>query len=352
MARSEHANPVQFHGVWEADKQAGPLEGTERHPQGRLFAPVGAYRGDPFKLTPENWLGHSATPAHSDTIAWHSSESSALPRYDSPESRQIESEYGSAWDDDDEDEEREDFSEDTKERPMAEYGSAIGLHLGNIKAATARDDSRPFVHPARIPEATMEGPKEGASFRTERRHGQLVAGPEQSSAMDYSKPGHEEGVRDTRWSDEAANYAERATDLVEEGKTLPYRNEVEAAGSTSFRTKPDTVRTWSEDVMNARSPRTGAPAGSGTEVDWQDEHAFRNEPHPSLVHLAQQGYNPVVQPAKEKPKDVGYLQPQLLAPEGHEAFTANMTRNMTRTEHFHAGRTATLQKAKDEDYDW
>ena len=95
--------------------------------------------------------------------------------------------------------------------------------------------------------------------------------------------------------------ASKATDLVESGKTLAYRNDVEAKGSTSYRTLPETTRTWSEDVMQARNPLNGRPASE--KYGWSgDEHAFRNKPHPGLVHLAEQGYDPRLDPKQDMQK--------------------------------------------------
>lgn len=270
------------------------LPGTAKHPQGRLFAPVGDYRGDPWKLAPENWIGGGDTPAHSDITAWHSTEHASLPRYDQPQGVDPDHYDGPDWDNanDEDNPDYHDYSVDSKDRPIAEHGSAIGMHFGSLRAAIDRAKSgsieeRSYVHPVRIPQRTLVDPPQG-SFRTPRPGGSFAGGWYRAN-----KPGPD-GEWST-WSDTAANHAERGTDMVEAGKTIPYENEAEDKGSISYRTLPETTRTWAEDVLNARAPGSGRPAGAGTpDVDWNDEHAVRNVPHPALVHLAERGYNPVV----------------------------------------------------------
>lgn len=334
MAASDHLNQVQHK----------ELPGTAKNPQGRLFAPTGMYTGDPWRLAPENWMKQSATPAHSDPIAWHSSHSSALPRYDDPGSRAMEPDMDY---DDYEDEERDDFSVDTKDRPMAEYGSAIGMHLGSLEAAVdrAKTDVRNYSHPARIPSETIKEAPSG-NFFTQRRHANVSGSLRSERTILNAETG--ERTLDKRWSDPAANYAERATDLVEKGHTLPYRNDVEGQGSTSYRTLPETVRTWSEDVLNATSPRTETPAGVGhSDVQWQDPHAFRNEPHPAMVEAAKAGYNPV---ALTHDKDVAYESRQ--SPLFGDDLSTYVQQNQSRRDAFHAGRITHLRKPVEERYDY
>jgi hypothetical protein len=281
---SHQFNPIR-NRVYEQETST-PLPGTGKHPQGRLFNPTGAYRGDPWKLHPENWMAQGGTapynqvPSRGDIISWHASESSQLPRYDDPHSRQVSEDFGQSDDysqqlsDDDFDDFNDytDYSVDEQERPMADYGSAIGMHFGSILAAKERA-GRAFVHPVRIPRETLEEPPPG-SFSTDRPGG--AYGGQYRSQHKIRNYETGEVSEDVRWTDRAANYAERATDLVEQGKTIAYRNDVEAAGSTSYRALPETVRTWSEDVLEA-------PTGS-FDV---------GRPHPGLTHLAKQGYNPV-----------------------------------------------------------
>lgn len=354
MADGEHL-ASQTRNIWLADKSR-PYEGTEKHPQGRLFAPTGGYTGDPWKLAPENWLGQSDTPAHDDIVSWHSSEESTLPRSDEYEHRQHEPGYGTGpdWgDDDDEEEYGDDFSVDAKDRPMGEYGSVVGMHFGNIKAATDRSP-RPYVHPARIPNETLADPPRG-TFMTERAGGSISGGPFRSD-REIVNAETGERTKDTRWTDSAANYSLKGTDAVEEGKTLAYRNDVEAQGSTSYRTLPETARTWSEDVMQARNPLNGRPASE--KYGWTgDEHAFRNKPHPALVHLAEKGYDPVVL-RSDKPSSglttpvqlsFGDLtQPDGTPSEDYQIVNKSLQRSegaaRSRTADFEAGRTARLRK--------
>lgn len=282
-----------------------PLEGTEKHPQGRLFNPSGQFSGDPWKLAPDNWMKQSDTPAHDDLITWHSSESSQLPRTDEYEDRAFEPGHGTGpdWEGSDEDyedaayndelewEDENRYSEDSQGRPMGEYGSAVGMHFGSPAAAKERS-TRSFVHPVRIPNNTLADPPSGG-FSTEVPGGNSVSDMHRSH-RDIVNSHTGERTPDERWSDKAANYSEAATDLVEGGKTLAYRNDIEAVGSTSYRALPETTRTWGEDVLAAKSPMTGRPASE--KYGWNDDQAFRNTPHPGLVAAAEAGYNPVTRP--------------------------------------------------------
>jgi hypothetical protein len=308
VADGEHLSQQTRH-LWLADKSR-PYEGTEKHPQGRLFAPTGGYTGDPMRLHPSNWMRQSDTPAHDDVISWHGSEDSQLARSDEYEHRASDpsdfegADWGNAYYDDEgeENEDYRDWSVDSQERPMTNYGSAVGMHFGDLEAAASRAP-RPFMHPARIPAETLADPPRG-TFMTERPGGSIAGGPYRSN-NDIVNRETGERTKDTRWSDSAANYAEKATDLVEQGKTLAYRNDVEAVGSTSYRALPETARTWSEDVMQARNPLNGRPASE--KYGWTgDEHAFRNKPHPALVHLAEAGYDPSIKVKEDmRPGGVG-----------------------------------------------
>lgn len=320
---AEHMG-AQFHGVYEAERST-PLPGTAKHPQGRLFAPVGGYAGDPWKLHPDAWMGGKA---HSDPIAWHNSDSSQLPRYDDAENRQIDQydHEGADWGNEEIDEDGEynddyhDFSVDDKDRPMATYGSAVGMHLGDVAAAMTF--GREYTHPMRIPADTIAAPPKG-NFSTERPGGSIAAGSMRSqNRIVNSETG--ERSEDTRWSDPAANFASRATDLVESGKTLAYRNDIEAPGSTSYRTLPETGRTWSEDVLGSTTPSGRNMPGHSADT----EHGFRGTPHPALVHLASLGYNPVQRKSELSMPD--------------EA-------NIARRNAFEAGQAWSLRKPKKED---
>lgn len=333
-----HGGP-QFHGTWLADRSQ-PLPGTTKHPQGRMFAPIGNRAGDPWKQSPENWLRQSDTPSHNDIITWHASESSQLARYDDADSRQLD-QYdfeGADWDNHEIDEEGNynedytDFSVDAKDRPMADYGSAIGMHFGDPGAAGARPGSREWVHPARIPQESLVQPPRG-NFATDRPGGSIAAGPYKSHTTIYnSETG--ESTPDTRWSDPAANFADKATDLVESGKTIAYRNDVEMPGSTSYRTLPETTRTWGEDVL-------------------EDKTA-----HPAMRAAAEQGFNPVMRSSQKTP---AHLSTQLSIPfqrsEGlpmhpPPEVQENNNRNrvhMERSQAFSAGRLWSLQRPSSQD---
>jgi hypothetical protein len=214
--------------------------------QGRLFNPVGMHTGNPWKLHPENWVEDESR----GPVVWHATDDETLagvnrphnspsfegykPESEHPDNEWYRDKVGNRF-------HREDF--DGMEGPdlnAANYGSAVGMHFGSQKAATERGRQRgldrEWVHPARIPaEAT-------------RLNGRPI--PE--------------------YKDDQANYTSEADLHVEAGKALPYRNNVEDAGSTSYRVLPETVRTWGEDVMSDRNA------------------------HPALTHLARHGYNPAV----------------------------------------------------------
>lgn len=354
--RPKHVGP-QFHGVYTSDKST-PLEGTEKHGQGRLFAPTGRYTGDPWKLHPDEWLNQPKKPSFneipdSDTIAWHSSESSQLPRYDDPEMRQVETEHDPYFDE--EESEPEDYSVDEKDRPVAEYGSAVGMHLGSIKAA--QDRRQGFIHPARIPRSTIAEPPEG-QFATSLG-GRLKAGPYRSnSSIVNAETG--ETKPDERWTDEAANYSTKSTDLVESGRTLAYRNTVEAQGSTSYRTLPESTRTWSEDVLGSRHPGTGQPPKREGGTKWENpdlEHGFRNVPHPALTHLAERGYNPVIDTLQtprvglphQYPLQLQLHDPEKASKREMEVQTQNAAMS-TRMQHFDEGRFVQMKKPEREDW--
>jgi hypothetical protein len=180
--------------------------------QARLFNPVGMHTGNPWKLHPDTWVEDESR----GPVVWHSTDSETLPGTNRPES-----------------------SPNYAGDRQSNYGSAHGLHFGTQQAALDRagqTDAR-LAHVARIPHGLLED-----------RFGSRI---------------------ETR-TDDAANYADDADDLVDLGHAVPYRNNTEDPGSTSYRVLPESVRTWGEDVM-------------------ADRHA-----HPALTHLARHGYNPAV----------------------------------------------------------
>ena len=361
----------QFRSRVTIAEKSAPLTGTTKHPQGRLFNPTGQFAGDPWKLSADNWMQQSDTPAHDDVVSWHSSESSQLPRYDDASQRQLDPVdfEGPDWGNEEMDEEGEynedyqDFSVDEKDRPMADYGSAVGMHFGSVKASTDRG-SRPYVHPVRIPTETLAEPARG-NFSTERPGGGIAAGPHKSNSIIVNS---ETGERtpDTRWSDSAANFSSKATDLVEAGKTLAYRNDVEARGSTSYRALPETTRTWSEDVLGSTTPGGGNVPGHSADT----EHGLRGTPHPALVAAAEQGFNPVLNTQQhpriipssrletqqripfEGPNDLLVHHGKEVAPEVRQRVWENNDVNVARTTHeeaFNLGRLWDVAKPKPED---
>ena len=246
----------QFRNLVSEQGPSTPVEGTAKHPEGRLFAPTGMHQGDPWAMAPERWVKGEAATGAGDTMAWHSSESAQLPRHDDPtaSNRPIQ---------ETEDEESGEIYQDEDEqgRPLMRYGSGVGMHFGSQRAALERDFDRPFMHPVRIPGSTIE-----PASRTSEGRGK-------------------------NWTDEKANYSGRATSLVEQGKALPYSNVWEHTGSTSYRAMPSTARTWSEDVQDSAQATRSRFWGEGA---LPDPATARNRPHPALEHVAKLGYEPTV----------------------------------------------------------
>ena len=56
-------------------------------------------------------------------------------------------------------------------------------------------------------------------------------------------------LKPNTFTDEAANFDPNLTDLVEQGKVIPYRNYAEDVNSTSYRGKPESLETWGEHVL-------------------------------------------------------------------------------------------------------
>lgn len=225
------------------------------------------HKGNPADLEPDNWLKGSIKGT---TIAWHGTDERALPYTDEPSN----SPNLRAIPDYDEDDYRD--HEDSEGRPMAEYGSAVGLHFGSLKSALDRSDtaSRSYVHPVALP----------------------------NSQVKVSKP----------WSDYEANYDEQSTDRVERGEVLPYRNEFEDKGSVSYRALPNVAKTWGETVLEAHDQHDGFSDRWGRRTTRP-----QGLPRPSTgqVAAAQAGYNPVVPVTANKVNDVkrAHQQPMFAA---------------------------------------
>ena len=319
------------------------LPGTTANPQGRLFAPVGMHSGDPWKLHPDNWMAGSDTVhkdiPSGDAISWHASDQSALPRYDDPENRAYE-EYSryESWADDEDGK----AVEDSKERPYGDYGSVVGMHFGDLPTAIDRRDSG-FAHPVRIPGETQTPAPMGKQFHVQ-------VGYEQKRGSLRVKPRGWDDAEDPsekRWTDDAANFSDQATDKVEAGKTVPYKNDAEGPKSTSFRTLPETVRQWSEDVLGAKKPGGGA-AVRGQPVD--PDHPLTSTPHPALVHLAKQGFNPrldLMNTPKPQPEQTSLFDEHPDA----AAYQRQHEKVRPRQEEFKSGRQWTLKKPNS-DYDY
>ena len=333
----------QFHGSWESDTTPTPLPGTKANPQGRLFAPVGMHAGDPWKLHPDNWMAGSDTVHRDipkgDAIAWHASESSAMPRFDDHESRAYDEYSGDdAWDDDDGYSRKS--TEDSKGRPYGDYGSVVGMHLGDLPTAIDRRQYG-FAHPVRIPGETQTPAPMGKQFHAQ------VAYEQKFGSLRVKPRGwdDQEDPSEQRWTDDAANFSDQATDVVEAGKTVPYKNDAEGPKSTSFRTLPETTRTWSEDVLGARKPGGGA-AVRGQPVD--PDHPLTSTPHPALVHLAKQGFNPalnLMDRPQARPEQMSLFddQPNVDA-------SLRQTQDMRRrNDEFKSGRQWTLRKPHSDD---
>lgn len=219
--------------------------------QGRLFNPVGMYTGNPDAMDIEKWLSDQSR----GPIVHHGSSESSLPAHDDPDrSHDTGDEYGwinansnaGAWSTDLED----DIAEG---RRRAAFGYATGMHFGSKVAAYDRalqsghEEQRTFLHSARIPT---------------------------------------EAVASGKFNDRTANFNPAVDDLVHGDQAIPYSNQVEDAGSISYRTKPEVVRTWGEDVMDA--------ADRGRAV------------HPSVEAAARSGYNPVHRVGWDRERDVAH----------------------------------------------
>lgn len=245
--------------VWTTGK-VGPIPGTAKHPQGRLMRPE--YTGDPDRMSPENWLandGHGTAPSGrgpnaralaegkresrvptegKDVLTWHSNHGD-MPDYEN-EGRFEDAYEGRVQ----EDQSGRLFTED--------MGYAIGTHTGTIKAGYER-----------------QGPSTGGT----------VAHPvkfERSKLL-----GDASGPR--IYGDYQANHSSNLTDNIEAGGVVAYGNDVEDAGSISYRGLRDTYRTWNDDMDTAinKSSRFG-----------------NRGPRPQYVEAHKQGYAPAVQSGK------------------------------------------------------
>ena len=238
-----------------------PHEGPGGERQMRLPGiSTGHFGGGSAAFEPENWA--ERPPGGGRIAAFHSSMQSGIPRYDSPEEAR-----GADSDED----------VDPMGRPMAVFGSAIGIHLGSLEAAMTAGRDRPYVHVAAIKASKIQRPYEadqGTFFmRTE-------GGGDTEMTADES-----------RWSDAAANYSPQLTDYVEAGKVIPYRNTVEDIGSTSFRGKPEALETWSEQVLHSNLLLEAGRHRPGIS---------KSKPSAEQVAAAKAGYEPTILAGENK----------------------------------------------------
>lgn len=166
---------------------------------------------------------------------------------------------------------------DSRGRVMGEDGSTVGVHYGTIAAGWDR------VQHEKDPAPALSHP---VKFHSSQQFGR-------GDHPDLAKS----NASVMPWSDETVNYNESLTDMVEEGRVIPYRNDVEDTGSISYRADPKVMRRWSDDVLAA--PKSGHGA-----------------PHPAYTYLAEKGYNPVVETGKiQEQVQYGPRQLPLTAPE-------------------------------------
>jgi hypothetical protein len=248
--------------------QFGPHPGTERHPQGRLFKPE--YSGSPSRFDLGNWLQSDKR----DVVAWHHNTGD-FPEYDS-DGRMDLDDANISFDNDD-------------RAQHKDLGYLQGMHFGTPAAGFSRwyggtrdqgDRAGVQGHPVRLARDTIRQPSEHVA---------------QSVKTD------EHGLR--VWSDRAANFDEGLQNDVESGRTIPYRNDFEDEGSTSFKALRDTARTWGEDVLAAKQRNT-----------WG-----MNRVSPAQVAAAERGYNPVLPSGQIVGRAQAARQP-MLPVDNHQTF--------------------------------
>ena len=104
---------------------------------------TGHFGGGSAAFEPENW--QERPPGGGRIAAFHSSMEMTLPATDDPFQAR-----GADWDD----------NRDVQGRPMASFGSAIGLHLGSLKAAENAGFTREYIHPVSIPRENITTPQD------------------------------------------------------------------------------------------------------------------------------------------------------------------------------------------------
>ena len=217
---------------------------------------TGFHGGGSEAFDPGNWV--QRPPGAGRIAAFHSSMEMTLPAEDRPEEARGAGEREGG---------------DIHGRPMAEFGSAIGIHLGSLLSAQTAGHTRDYIHPVAIPHAVIQGP-EGASEEAK------TPWNFRSAHVPRGFGGHDpvDTINTKVWDDEAANFSPHLTDVVEQGKVIPYRNQHEDPGTVSYRGKPEALETWGEHVLAADA----APPAGGS------------RPSQGQVAAARAGYEPAI----------------------------------------------------------
>ena len=257
-----------------------PHEGPAGERQGRLPGlGTGHFGGGSEAFEPENWV--QRPPGGGRIAAFHSSMEMTLPATDDPfQARGADADTEGV---------------DIHGRPMAAFGSAIGIHLGSLQSAVTAGKEREYVHPVAIPNEAIVGPDDAP---------EEAKTPWKYRSAQPQKP-NDPVSTNNRWLDDAANFSPHLTDLVEQGKILPYRNEYEDPGTTSYRGKPESLETWGEHVLNA-----------------DQAEISRSKPSRAQVAAAKAGYEPVIlqQRNREELENHVDLQGNPVSPDGTGAF--------------------------------
>lgn len=259
-----------------SEQEFPPRPGTARHPQGRMFKPE--YSSSPERLYTDNWLQSD----NRDVVAWHHNMGD-LPEFDSDGRMGPPGDYL--------------VTADPKDRPVhKDLGYMQGMHFGTPAAGFDRWGKQQPVETAGGP-ATTNPAVQGHPVRLPR------------SAMHTPTKDTRRDGGDPRWSDHQANFSSNLQDAVDAGGVVPYRNDVEDEGSTSYKALRETARTWSDDVMDAKQQNT-----------WG-----MNRVSPGQFAAAERGYNPVLRSGRimanaqrTQQPHLPYDNPQTLARTVHE----------------------------------
>ena len=257
-------------------KKGKPHEGPEGERQPRLPGiGTGFFGGGSAAFDPENW--QQRPPGGGRIAAFHSSMEMTMPAEDRPE--QAGGVHGG--------------SIDSRGRPLAHYGSAIGIHLGSLQSAMDAGFTREYIHTLAIKNKDVLSPENAPP---ELLQPQILASAHRNWPIDPVDPDAPH-----LWTDEAANYNADLTDQVEQGKVLPYRNEVEDRGSTSYRGKPEALETWGEHVRSTEHEHAAVDhINTSDDVEETggrvvpDPGFARSRPSRAQVAAAKAGYEPTI----------------------------------------------------------